>query len=468
MNSTAQLVVIGAGPGGYVAAFLAADQGLDVTLIDQTGALGGTCLHRGCIPSKAFLHVAKIIQEAQGASVLGLDFAEFQIHTEKILNFKNNVVQRLSLGLEHLAKQRKIQCIKATAKFLDANNLTIEKQDGATETLGFEKCIIATGSKPVLPSFAQNKSKNILTSDGALNLTNIPKTLLVVGGGYIGLEIAQIYSALGSKVTIWEMTENLLGGLDKDLLQVLIRSIQKNISLSLSTAVKVLTEGSRCVQALGEKDGKEIRESFEKVFIAMGRSPNTKDLGLENTKIQIGEKGFIQIDQNLKTHESHIYAIGDAAGEPLLAHKASAQAHMAIQNMCAKEENFSPKVIPSVVYTLPEVAWCGITEDQAKAQKKEITVSLMPWNASARALSMNQSEGLTKVIFDKATKKLLGVGLVGAGCDELIAQAVLAITMNADAKTIASSIYPHPTLSEMFKECAENVLGTNPHRVRKH
>jgi len=466
MRETVELVVIGAGPAGYVAAFLAADKGLNVALIDEGGLIGGTCLYEGCIPSKTLLQVAKIITSAKEAEKLGVTFSKPKIDIKKIKTFKNDVVKKLSLGLSHLSKQRKLNFITGTAQFLDANTLSVKKQDNSELSLKFEKCIIATGSRPITPSFALTKSKNIITSTQALDLENIPKKLLIIGGGYIGLEMAQAYSALGSKVSIWEMTGSLLPNADEDIIRPLLKTLQKEIDIKLGTTVKTLKQAGRNIEVHAEQKGKETTERFEKILIAVGRKPNTSTINLQKTKIQTDEKGFIQVDNTLKTAEKNIYAIGDIVSGPLLAHKASAQAHSVIKNICGEKSAFTPEAIPCVIYTSPEVAFCGLTETEAQVKNKDIKVCKFPWAASGRALSLSQTQGLTKLIFDSSTNKLLGAGIVGNDAGELIAECVLAIEAGLDAKTIAASIHPHPTLSETIKECAEKFLGECAHSFK--
>ncbi len=467
MKNKTQLVVIGAGPGGYTAAFLAADQGLDVTLIDKSGTLGGTCLHHGCIPSKTFLNVARIIKDAQESSSIGLRFLKPDMDIKEIANFKNSVIKKISSGLDFLCKQKRIRFITGQATFQNATTLSISKEGTAKETLNFKKCILACGSKTTLPSFVE-KTQHILTSKEALDLASIPQTLLVVGGGYIGLEIAQIYQSLGTKVTIWEMAPNILNGADPDLVRVLQKSLEKDIAIELNTTVKNLTNRVDHVLAVGQKNGEEKKEKFEKVLIAVGRQPNTKELGLEHTKIQQDANNFILVNEHFQTAEQHIYAIGDIIGGPLLAHKASAQAHDVMKEICGQERRPSLSVMPYVVYTLPEVAWCGLTEQEAKKSRKTFIASSSSWLANGRALSRHQAEGLTKIIFNKKNQKILGVGLVGVGSDELIAQGTLAMISNLTAQKIASTIFPHPTLSETLKECALSFLNINPHNIKKH
>ncbi|MDP8266269.1 MAG: dihydrolipoyl dehydrogenase [Candidatus Aceula meridiana] len=466
MSKTVQLAVIGAGPAGYTAAFLAASKGLNIALIDDSGLIGGTCLHKGCIPSKTLLQIAKTINAAKQAEKFGVTFSKPKIDIKRINAHKNDIVKKLSLGLAQLSRQRKLNFVTGTAQFLDSKNLSVEKQDGSKLFLTFEKCIIATGSTPIIPSFALEKSKNIITSEQALDLESIPKTLLIVGGGYIGLEMAQTYSSLGSKVSLWEMTGSLLPESDEDLVRPLLRTLKKEITIKLGTAVKTLTPSGKSIKACAEEKGKEITERFEKVLVAAGRKPNSRGINLQKTKIQLDEKGFIQVDSTLKTAEENIYAIGDVVAGPLLAHRASAQAHTVVKNVCGESSAFTPSAIPSVVYTSPEVAFCGLTETQAQIQNKDVEISKLSWAASGRALSLNQTQGLTKLIFNSLTKKLVGAGIVGADAGELIAECVLAVEAGLDAKTIASSIHPHPTLSETIKECAEKFLGECAHSLK--
>ncbi|MFA6378761.1 MAG: dihydrolipoyl dehydrogenase [Candidatus Omnitrophota bacterium] len=470
MNTTTQtqLVIIGAGPGGYTAAFLAADQGLKVTLIDYNPLLGGTCLHQGCIPSKALLSVVQTINRAQEIKGCGIHFQKPEIRLEELLTFKKNIVSKLSTGLSHLCKQKKIRFVQGSASFASSRTLDIRKLDDTIETIEFEKCIIATGSQAIKPPVIPQELPGIMFSSEALELKEIPESLLVIGGGYIGLEMASIYAGLGTKVTTCEMMSTLLSGTDQDLVAVVLKSLKKKgLSTKLSTTVKKIMPAVNGLEVTFDHANKEEKESFSKILVATGRRPNTESLRLENTKIQQEKNGFIKINANHQTEDKDIYALGDVVCGPMLAHKASYEATIAISNLTGKKDEHAHAIIPCVVFTDPEIAYCGLTEDLAKEQNLKIEISKFPWAANGRATSLNRSDGLTKIIVDAKSKKLLGAGIVGMEAGELIAQALL--SMNADTKTatLAASIYPHPTLSETFKECLELSLGKSFYSVKK-
>ena len=371
-QKTAQLVVIGAGPGGYAAAFLAADLGMAVTIIDTEPNPGGVCLYRGCIPSKALLHVAKLLSEAKEAKNWGIEFADPKINLNQLRSWKDSVVEKMTAGVGQLAKLRKINYIRGRATFLNSSTLTIQKETGPQEELKFQYCVLATGSRPIsLPDLPV--SEKILNSTGALELKDIPKTFLVVGGGYIGLELGTVYNQLGSAVTVVEMTSNLLSGVDRDLVQVLSKNIDKKFSaVFLNTKVIRMKETGSGIQVTLESNGKQTEKEFEKVLVAVGRKPNTTGLGLENTKVELDNKGFVKINLQRQTQEPHIYAIGDVAGEPMLAHKASHEGRVAVEAISGQKVAFEPKAIPAVVFTDPEIAWCGLTEIQAEKENREI------------------------------------------------------------------------------------------------
>ena len=453
----AQLVVIGAGPGGYAAAFKAAELGLDVTLIDPEQKPGGVCLHRGCIPSKALLHLAKLVGEAQEAASIGVTFSEPQIDLKRIRAWKNEVIGKLVGGLGTKVEKLKIGYVEGLAKFKDPHTLTITTTSGAVGELVFEQAILATGSRPVMLPGVVAPSKKIIDSTGALELAEIPDSLLVVGGGYIGLELGSVYAALGSKVSMVEMTDGLLPGSDRDLVSVLKRRIDKKFSeIRLNTRVTKLKEQKNGVMVtLQEKQGALENRLFRQVLIAIGRRPNSENLGLENTSIERDDKGFLKVDGQMRTTESHIFAIGDIAGEPMLAHKAYAEAQVAAEAAAGKKAVFDPRAIPAVVFTDPELAWCGLTETDARARKIKIKTVKLPWRGNGRTLTLGRDDGLTKLIVDPKTDRLLGVGVAGPGAGELIAEGVVALEMAAVSEDLRKSIHPHPTLSETISDAAK-------------
>ncbi len=463
------LLIIGAGPAGYPAAFYAADLGLDVTLVDTAPNPGGVCLYRGCIPSKALLHAAKILNEAKEANEIGIEFKEPKIDLDKLRNWKENVVTKLTGGLGQLRKQRKINYIQGKAYFLNSQEVEITKKDGSKEKLSFEKAILATGSEPIqIPNTP--KSKLIMDSTEALKLENIPQSLLLVGGGYIGLELGSVYASLGTKVSVVEMTDGLLPGADRDLVSILEKRLKKQFhDFKLSTKVTEMkeTKSQTISVSFEDKNGKTTNEKFEKVLVAIGRKPNSKNIGLENTQVTIDSRGFVTVDDQRKTTDNNIYAIGDIAGGLMLAHKATHEAHVAVEAIAGKKTAFEPNAIPAVVFTDPEIAWCGLTESEAKAAKRDVTITKFPWAASGRAIALNKPEGLTKLIIDNQTERILGVAMAGSGAGEMITEGVLAIEMGAVAKDLKLTIHPHPTLSETIMECAESFLGQSTHMYRR-
>jgi len=465
-NST-QVAVIGGGPGGYPAAFLAADLGLQVTLIDLELEPGGVCLYRGCIPSKALLHVAKLISEAREAADWGIEFSEPEIDIEKLRAWKNTVVQQMTGGVAQLAKHRKVNFIQGRASFLDATTLQIEKAEGEKEILSFEQAIVATGSRPAtIPGLALD-SDRLMDSTSALELGDIPESLLVIGGGYIGLELGTVYAALGSRVSVVEMLPGLLPGADRDLVRILSKRLEKLFqSIMLNTTVAEMEDVKDGIKVNLEGDVEEPEQTFEKVLMSVGRKPNSSGLGLENTQVEIDERGFIRVDGQRRTAEPTIYAIGDVAGEPMLAHKATHEGRVAAEAIAGHKVAYEPHAIPAVVFTDPEVAWCGLTETQAKEEGRSIELVRFPWGASGRATTLGRNDGLTKLIIDPDTERILGVGVVGSGAGELIAEGVLAVEMAALASDIKLSIHPHPTLSETVMEAAEVFFGQSTHFYR--
>jgi dihydrolipoamide dehydrogenase len=461
------LVVIGAGPGGYTAAFRAADLGLNVTLIDTDTKAGGVCLNRGCIPSKALLHAAKSITEAADAKNMGVTFNTPSIDIEKLRAWKDGVVTKLTGGLGQLAKARKISFIQGEAKFLNATTLEIRKPDGIIEQLTFEHAIIATGSRPVELSFLP-RSHRVWDSTDALTLPHIPPTLLIIGGGYIGLELGTAYAALGSKVSVVEALPSLLSSADKDLADIVIRRLKKTFTAILcgTKLIKAEETSEGIRDTILDDKNQEKQETYAQVLVSVGRKPNTHDLGLEKTSIKISDKGFIEVDGQRRTAEAKIFAIGDTTGQPMLAHKASAEAKVAADAVAGYPTEFAPKCIASVVYTDPELAWCGITEQEAHTKGLAITISKFPWMASGRAMTLGRTDGLTKIIADTKTGKILGVGIAGVNAGELIAEGALAIETGIKAEDLELTIHPHPTLSEMMMETAEGLFGHPTHLLK--
>lgn len=464
-----KLVLIGAGPGGYTAAFHAADRGMDVTLIDQDPVLGGVCLNRGCIPSKALLHIAKIITESREAVALGLTFEAPRIDLDKVRHFKTGVVKKLTGGLSLLAKQRRVTVVTGRASFLTSNLIAVFQSDGHHQEITADHVILATGSLPIGLPFAP-PSPRVWDSTRALDLDEIPKRLLVIGGGYIGMELATVYQALGSAVTIVEMTPSLLPGADRDLSMILQRRAKTLFEeIRLKTRVTAIHDKGECLSVDFESDaGETNHQDFDNVLVAIGRKNSFEGLGLANTKVSLTDDGkCIRVNAQRRTDDPNVYAIGDIAGAPMLAHKAAAEARVAVEAIAGEKTGFDPKAIPGVVFTDPEIAWCGLTETQAKEQGLDVTVSKFPWAACGRAVTLNRTDGTTKLIADTATGRILGAAMAGPGAGDMIAEAVLAIEMGALAQDVALSIHPHPTLSETFMEAAEGLFGQATHIYRK-
>ena len=467
-STNLNIAVIGGGPGGYAAAFLAADLGMTVTLIDPELNPGGVCLYRGCIPSKALLHVAKLLEESHQAKDWGIEFAAPKVDLVRLRSFKENIVKKLTGGLGVLSKQRKVRYVQGHAAFENSTTLRVAKNDGTEESLSFDRIIIATGSRPAVVPTLKLDTPRMMDSTGGLNLEDIPGTLLVVGGGYIGLELGSVYAALGTRVTVVEMLPGLLPGADRDLVLPLHKRLEKMFdSILLNTTVaSVKDEGNGIRATLKAQDGSAQEKVFDRVLVSVGRKPNSEIPGLEKTRVQVGQRGFIQVNKQLQTDDPAIYAIGDVVGEPMLAHKASHEGRTAVEAIAGHKVAFEPHAIPAVVFTDPEVAWCGLTETQAQKENREIKVAKFPWAASGRAITLDRPEGMTKLIFDPHTERVLGVGIVGVGAGEMIAEGVLAIEMAAVATDIALSIHPHPTLSETVMESAEVFFGTSTHIYR--
>ncbi len=464
MAHKTQLVVVGAGPGGYAAAFLAADLGLDVALVDPEANPGGVCLYRGCIPSKALLHAARVIHEARAAAELGVQFGDPAIDVGKLRAWKDGVVGKLTSGLGQLTRQRKVRYLRGRAQLVDAGTIDVRDTSGASTRLEFEHAILATGSRPSeLPGFPA--SPRVLDSTSALELTDVPRRLLVVGGGYIGLELGTVYAALGSAVTVVEMLPGLLPGVDRDLVRPLAKRLEAQLaSVRLETRVAAVDEREAGLSV--RFDGQAEPETFERVLVAVGRKPSSGDLGLASTRVEVDERGFVVVDAQLRTHEPTIFAIGDLVGQPMLAHKASHEGRTAVEVIAGQKVQFEPAAIPAVVFTDPEIAWCGLTEDEAKARGRAVEVARFPWAASGRALTLGRDDGLTKLVLEPGTERVLGVGIAGPGAGELIAEGVLAVEMGATARDLALTIHPHPTLSETVMEAAEVFYGQSTHVFR--
>lgn len=461
------IVVIGGGPGGYPAAFEAADKGYKVIMVNDDVAPGGVCLNRGCIPSKALLHVAKLINEAKESAEWGITFQKPEINLDQLRDFKNKVVTQLTGGIGQLAGARNVEILKGFGRFKDAHSVEVSKQDGTKETIQFKYAIVATGSSPAVPPVFDLDDDRIMDSTGALELADIPAKLLVVGGGYIGLEMGSVYAALGSEVTVVEMTGGLLPGADRDLVRPLQKRLTESFAaIHLNTKVEKLTPGEEGITADLSGEGVEPQQLFDRVLISIGRRPNNKGIGFENTKLELDDRGFIKHDAQQRTAEPHIYAIGDIAGEPMLAHKATREAKVAVESIAGEFGEFDNIAIPAVVFTDPEIAWCGVTELEAKDQGLDVEITRFPWAASGRAQTLGRTEGLTKMIFDKKTGRVLGVGIVGPGAGELIAEGVLAVEMAAVAEDVAESIHAHPTLSETLMEGAEAFIGQATHMYK--
>ena len=458
--STKKLVVLGGGPGGYAAAFLAADKGIDVTLIDSGTNPGGVCLHRGCIPSKTLLHLAHLINETKEVKTWGIDFGKPKIDLDAVRNSKNQIIDKMATGLAQLCKQRKVEFVSGKGKFKDSQ--TIEIND---KIYPFDHCILATGSRPIQPF--QNGS-NLIDSTDALDLESIPEKLLVIGGGYIGLEMGSVYAALGSQVTVVEMMDGLLTGIDRDLVRPLQHRIKNQFEeIHLSTKVSEIKEVESKTHVTIENESGTTQKVFDRILVSVGRAPNTDGLGLEKTQVKLNKKGFVIVDSQQKTSDPNISAIGDVIGGAMLAHKAAHEAKVAVEVIDGESSDFNNRIIPAVVFTDPEIAWAGLTETEALAQGRKVSIAKFPWGASGRAQTLGRGVGMTKLIIDPESEKIVGVGLTGAGAGELIAEGILAIETGTKAKDLALSIHPHPTLSETLMEAADVFYGTATHILKR-
>lgn len=465
---TTELAVVGAGPGGYAAAFLAADLGMQVCLIDPNVHPGGVCLYEGCIPSKALLHVAKVLHEARQAEQWGITFGAPSIDVEKLTGWKNRIIEQLTGGLSQLCKRRNVTYIQGTARLNGPSTLQIQTVQGDEAQLTFKQTILATGSRPLRPANFPPFSDGIMDAKAALELSHIPSSVLVIGGGYIGLELGSVYAALGSEVSVVEATSGLLPTVDRDLVRILTRHLERAFqSILLSTQVTAIEQRSQGVAVTVQQSQQPEQQLLvDQVLVAVGRQPNSHHLGLATTRVQRDPRGFIQVDGQRRTAEPSIYAIGDLTGEPMLAHKAAHEARVAVEAIAGQAAVFEPRAIPAVVFTDPEIAWCGLTESDARQIGDTLQIVRFPWGASGRALTLGQTDGLTKIIVDHQSERIMGVGIVGSGAGELIAEGVHAIEMSARLSDLKMTIHPHPTLSETLMECAEVFFGQSTHLYR--
>jgi len=460
MATHAPLVVLGGGPGGYAAAFMAADLGMQVTLVERDERLGGTCLLRGCIPSKALLHVGRVIAEAREMEAWGIRFDRPAIDIDALRGRKEKVISTLTGGLAQLAKRRNVTVVHGTARFTNSTTLEIAAAGGASQTLTFDHCILASGSRPArIPAF-DLPTPRVMDSTKALEMADVPASLLVIGGGYIGLEMGTVYAELGSRVSVVELTDTLLPGADRDLVKPLQARLEKLFEkIHLRTKVVKLEDQGESIRVHFEgPEGPSVHD-FSRVLVAVGRRPNSDGIGLENTQVVVNAKGFVEVDDRQRTADPHLLAIGDVCGEPMLAHRASHQGKVAVESLHGEPAVFAPRAIPAVVFTDPEIAWAGLTEHEATAQGRTVEISRYPWAASGRAQALGRTEGMTKILVDPETDMVLGVGMVGPGAGELVAEGTLAIEMGCSARDLSETIHPHPTLGETVAFSAENYFG---------
>jgi len=462
-----EIVVVGAGPGGFAAAFYAADLGKKVILIEREKRLGGVCLNRGCIPSKALLYATHQIVGARESAHRGITFAEPAVDVAKLRAWKESILEKLGGGVATLAKMRGVQVIQGRAYFEGSNKLRVETEQGQ-QFVEYEQAILAVGSLAAMPKAFDLGNPRVMTSTEALEVEDIPENLLVVGGGYIGMELGFVYSALGSKVTVVEALDAILAAADPDLARPVVANAKKSFKeIRLKARVGKMSTAGKQIKVESEFNGQKLTELYDRVLVAVGRVPNSADLGLENTKAVLDEKGFVKVNHHQQTDDPSIYAIGDIAGGILLAHKAHKEARIAVENIHGDDVVFENIVIPAVVFTDPELAWCGLTEAEAKEKGVQYEVAKFPWSASGRALSFDRTDGVTKMLIDPETDRILGVGICGAGAGELISEATLAMEMGATAEDIALTVHPHPTLSETLMECAEVFYGHATHTISK-
>ncbi|MCW5551863.1 MAG: dihydrolipoyl dehydrogenase [Verrucomicrobiae bacterium] len=464
---TTEIVVVGAGPGGYAAAFYAADLGKKVILVERDQRLGGVCLNCGCIPSKALLYATHQITAAKECEHRGITFTTPTVDLARLRAWKESILTKLGGGVAQLAKMRNVQVIQGRGYFENSNTLRVETDQGQ-QFIQFEKAILAVGSRPALPKAFDLGNPRIMTSTEALEIEDIPESMLIVGGGYIGMELGTVYAALGSQIVVVEALDNVLAGADPDLARPVVAKAKKAFKeIRLKARVGKMATVGKQIKVEMEFDGKKVEELYDRVLVAVGRVPNSADLGLEHTGVALDDKGFVKVNERQQTHDPSIYAIGDIAGGILLAHKAHKEARIAVEVINGESSTFENTVIPAVVFTDPELAWCGLTEAEAKERGIKYEVSKFPWSASGRALSFDRTDGMTKMLIDPESDRVLGVGIVGAGAGELIAEAVLALEMGATAQDIALTVHPHPTLSETMMECAEAFYGHATHTIAK-
>jgi dihydrolipoamide dehydrogenase len=462
-----EILVLGAGPGGYSAAFYAADKGKTVTLVEQETRLGGICLNSGCIPSKALLHATNLVREVENSKARGIEFGPPTFNLDELRSWKDSILEKLANGIKGLAQKRGIQLVQGRGHFEDSQTLRVETPEGQ-KFIRYQKALIAVGSKPSMPSAFDLGNKRIMTSTEALEIPDVPRDFLIVGGGYIGMELGTVYAALGSKVVLLEALPSILAGVDPDLVRPVVRAAKKTFNeIRLGTKVVKMATAGKKIKVTMEINNEKRDELYDGVLVSVGRSPNCADLGLDNTRVSKNDKGFIKCNAQQQTDDPNIFAIGDVNGGALLAHRAAREARIAVDAIMGEASAFDNIIIPAVVYTHPEVAWCGLTETEAKEKGIEIQVAKFLWGASGKALTMDRPDGLTKLIIDPDTERILGVGIVGVGAGELISEGVLAVEMGATARDIAESVHPHPTLSETFMEAAEAFYGTATHTVSR-
>lgn len=458
-----EIVVVGAGPGGYAAAFYAADCGKKVILVERDERLGGVCLNRGCIPSKALLHATELFDEVKRSDARGISFGKPRINLAKLRAWKQSIVDKLAQGLSGLCVRRGVELINGRGHFEGSQTLRVETSEGQ-RFVNYDKAVIAVGSKPSIPPAFNLGNRRIMTSTEALELPDVPARLLVVGGGYIGMELGTVYAHLGSEIVLVEALGSILPGVDPDLVRPVAKSASAAFQeIRLNTKVLKMATSGKQIKVSMEVDGSEREEAYDRVLVSVGRTPSYEDLGLENTKVSVGENGFIECDAQQRTKDSAIFAIGDANGGALLAHRATKEARIAVEVITGQASTFEDVVIPAVVFTDPEVAWCGLTETEAKAKDIPVEIVKYPWSASGRALTLDRPEGVTKLLIEPETERLLGMGITGHGAGELIGEGVLAVEMGATARDLAESVHPHPTLSETLMEGAEMFYGTATH-----
>ena len=462
-SAKTEIVVVGAGPGGYAAAFYAADLGKKVILVERDARLGGVCLNRGCIPSKALLHAAHTVSAARESAHRGITFSEPTVDLDKLRAWKESILTRLAGGVAQLAKLRGVEVIHGRGYFEDSKTLRVETDQGQ-QFVQYDQAILAIGSKPAMPKAFDLGNPRIMTSTEALEMEEIPENLLVIGGGYIGMELGTVYAAMGSKVVLVEALDSILAGADPDLARPVVAYAHRAFKeVRLKTKVAKMSTAGKHISVEFATGNQKLVEQYDRVLVSVGRSPNAEDMGLENTKVSFDDRGFIHVNEKQQTTDPAIYAIGDIAGGVLLAHKATKEARIAVEVIVGEASAFTDVTIPAVVFTDPEVAWCGLTEAEAKAKGIAVQVAKFPWAASGRALSFDRPDGLTKLIVDPETERVLGVGIVGTGAGELISEGALAVEMGATAKDLALTVHPHPTLSETIMEAAEAFYGHATH-----